>query len=200
MTGLRERKRVAAMVQIQRTALDLFADRGYAEVSVAEIAAAANVAERTVYRYFGTKEMLVAYDPRDIAAIDTMVALAAEHGLLEAARRTVADLPDVAATAADGRRAMTQLRLLTAEPALAAAFAMVGHTLGDALGSRTAAARGLPADDLASRAQARALIAALTAAVEDWYARDGSTDLRALLVAALDAVGRLGQVPHGRAS
>ncbi len=191
MTGLRERKRLEAMTRIQGVALDLFARRGYDAVSMTEVAAAADVAERTVYRYFGTKEMLVAYDARDAVAIEAMTDLVPTLGLLGAARRTLEALDELTLESVGDERTMTQLRLLTEEPALSAAFAQVGRGLGDALGAGVAAAAGLPADDLGSRAQAHALVAALTVALQDWYARGGTGDVRAALLDAVDAVGRL---------
>ncbi|MEU1119099.1 MULTISPECIES: TetR/AcrR family transcriptional regulator [unclassified Streptomyces] len=54
--GLRERKKRQTAMRIWRTALDLFLERGYDKVSVAEIAAAAEVSKMTVFNYFGTKE------------------------------------------------------------------------------------------------------------------------------------------------
>ncbi|MCK2215711.1 TetR/AcrR family transcriptional regulator [Actinomadura sp. ATCC 31491] len=60
---LRERNRLAAVHHIITTAMDLFDEHGYAEVTVERIAAAAGVSPRTFYRYFGTKEGLFTTDP-----------------------------------------------------------------------------------------------------------------------------------------
>jgi AcrR family transcriptional regulator len=56
--GLRARKKRAAREAIAATARRLFAERGYDAVTVAEIAAAADVSEKTVFNHFGTKEDL----------------------------------------------------------------------------------------------------------------------------------------------
>jgi len=56
--GLRARKKRAARGAIAATARRLFADRGYDAVTVAEVAAAANVSEKTVFNHFPTKEDL----------------------------------------------------------------------------------------------------------------------------------------------
>jgi AcrR family transcriptional regulator len=57
--GLRERKKQQTRELIAETARRLFAERGFEEVTVAEIARAADVAETTVFNYFPTKEDLV---------------------------------------------------------------------------------------------------------------------------------------------
>ncbi len=58
-TGLRERKKALTRQLIADTAARLFADRGYENVAVGDVAREADVAEQTVYNYFPTKEQLV---------------------------------------------------------------------------------------------------------------------------------------------
>ena len=58
-TGLRERKKQQTRQLLADTARRLFAERGFENVNVAEIARAADVSEATVFNYFPTKEDLV---------------------------------------------------------------------------------------------------------------------------------------------
>jgi AcrR family transcriptional regulator len=57
--GLRERKKQQTRERIAETARELFAQRGFENVPVAEVARAADVSEQTVFNYFPTKEDLV---------------------------------------------------------------------------------------------------------------------------------------------
>ena len=58
-SGLRERKKARTRQHIADTAARLFAEHGYEQVAVTDVARAAEVAEQTVYNYFPTKEQLV---------------------------------------------------------------------------------------------------------------------------------------------
>ncbi|MFF8773004.1 TetR family transcriptional regulator [Kitasatospora sp. NPDC015120] len=57
--GLRTLKKQRTRQAIANTAIALFLARGFDEVSVAEIAAAAEVSKPTLFRYFASKEELV---------------------------------------------------------------------------------------------------------------------------------------------
>jgi AcrR family transcriptional regulator len=57
--GLRERKKARTRQVIADAAARLFAERGYEQVAVSDVAREAEVAEQTVYNYFPTKDRLV---------------------------------------------------------------------------------------------------------------------------------------------
>jgi AcrR family transcriptional regulator len=58
--GRREANKEATRAALRAVARELFASRGYEQTTVRDIAQAANVTERTFYRYFDGKEGLVA--------------------------------------------------------------------------------------------------------------------------------------------
>ncbi|WP_129787209.1 TetR family transcriptional regulator [Promicromonospora panici] len=61
--SLREIGRDAVRARITEVALDLFAERGFDEVTVEQIAAAAGMSGRTFHRYFPAKEDVVVGEP-----------------------------------------------------------------------------------------------------------------------------------------
>ena len=65
LAGLRERKKTETRQAISTAALELAVANGPAAVTVEDIAAAANVSQRTVFNYFPTKEAaMVGHDPQ----------------------------------------------------------------------------------------------------------------------------------------
>src|SRR6202021_2372965 len=74
-TGLRERKKLATRQSLRRVALDLVSERGFAHVTVDDIAAAADVSTRTFFNYFPSKEAaLFGIDPDQVAELRESVA------------------------------------------------------------------------------------------------------------------------------
>jgi AcrR family transcriptional regulator len=72
--GLRERKKRQTREAIAQAAMELFEAHGFDEVTVAEVARAADVSEKTVFNYFPTKEDVVLHggDERRAALIEAI--------------------------------------------------------------------------------------------------------------------------------
>ncbi|UYQ62974.1 TetR family transcriptional regulator [Streptomyces peucetius] len=91
--GLRERKKRLTYRAISDAAIALFLERGFDAVSVAEVAAAADVSKPTLFRYFPAKEDLALHrfaDHEDEAA-RVVAARPADVAPLEALRRHYLD-------------------------------------------------------------------------------------------------------------
>ncbi|MEU6643328.1 TetR family transcriptional regulator [Saccharomonospora sp. NPDC046836] len=64
--GRREQHKAATRTALQEAALRLFAERGYENTTVRDVASAAGVTERTFFRYFSAKEELVLGEVLDL--------------------------------------------------------------------------------------------------------------------------------------
>jgi AcrR family transcriptional regulator len=91
--SLRERKKLATRRSLRRHALDLVAKRGFAQVTVEDIAEAADVSPRTFFNYFPSKEAaLFGADPERAASLrERLVRTAPGQPALEALRIVIAD-------------------------------------------------------------------------------------------------------------
>ncbi len=92
--GRRERKRLATHEALRAAALRLSAERGIREVTVEEIATAADVSVRTFYDHFATKEdAVVGFDEWRVDRLrDALLARPATETPLEALREVLGEL------------------------------------------------------------------------------------------------------------
>jgi len=108
--SLRERKKLATRRQLRRAALELVAERGLANVTVEDIAEAADVSPRTFFNYFPSKEaVLFGGEPDRAAALRDRVARLAPGAPAVQVLRTV--------MAQDAEAGAAELRLLGGDPA-----------------------------------------------------------------------------------
>ncbi|MEV3967877.1 TetR family transcriptional regulator [Streptomyces sp. NPDC050698] len=85
--GLRERKKRRMYETVSDIAVRLFLEKGFDAVSVAEVAAAAEISKPTLFRYFPAKEDLVLYRIADHEGEAARVVGQAQEPPVEALRR-----------------------------------------------------------------------------------------------------------------
>ncbi|MBL1100336.1 TetR/AcrR family transcriptional regulator [Streptomyces coffeae] len=165
-TGLRERKKQRMYRTISETAISLFLQRGFDEVSVADVAAAAEVSKPTLFRYFASKEDLALHrfaDHEDEAARVVRDRAERESPLEALRRHFLAGLErhDPVTGLNDDADVLAFHRLLYGTPSLVARlFAYIGRS-EDALARALAEAEpaeGGP-DDITARLAAGQIIA-----------------------------------------
>jgi AcrR family transcriptional regulator len=141
-SGLRERRKRETRQAISDIATEMFASRGFDQVTIAEIAATAGVAKMTVTNYFPRKEDLVFDRAEGIVRqlADAIATRAPGESLLAAVRRDYADAVargDVSL----GLSSPAFARMIQDAPALASrALEMLNQreqALGDAIAAET---------------------------------------------------------------
>jgi AcrR family transcriptional regulator len=163
--GLRERKKAKTRAAIQEHALRLFHEQGYAETTVQEIAAAAEVSPATFFRYFPTKEDTVVFDRLDPVMIDLFRAQPPELNPTEALRATLrASLETLSEEEWDLESQRQQLVLNA--PELRARMLDQLYAGIDLLAELAAERVGRSSDDFAVRAWAGAVIGVVMATYE----------------------------------
>jgi AcrR family transcriptional regulator len=141
--GLRARKKRATRDVIAATARRLFAERGFDDVTVAEVAAAADVSEKTVFNHFSTKEDL-AFAGREEGIAQFVAAIAArppDSSILDVFRAMTHTVLDVLVAGGDddllavakiirGSHALQERLTVGWESGAAAITAVIAETSG----------------------------------------------------------------------
>jgi AcrR family transcriptional regulator len=168
--GLRERKKQRTRELIAETAMRLFLKRGFDGVTVAEVARAAEVSEKTVFNYFPTKEDLVYWrletfedellsTIRDRKAGESVLA-AYERFVLQRRGLLAEQDPEAAERLAAGTR------MITESPALLARERQIFERYTDSLAALIGEQTGAAADDVEPRVVANALMGVHRALVD----------------------------------
>ena len=189
--GLRERKKEQTRQLIADTARRLFAERGFESVTVAEVARAANVAEKTVFNYFPTKEELFysRLEAFEEELLDAVRERAPGESIVAAVRDFLMGQGGVLAMRSPGgdEEATAQLRMVTRviseSPALLARERQVFARYAEALAALIADETGARPGAIEPQVAANALLGAHRALID--YVR-----ARALAGASASQVGR----------
>jgi TetR/AcrR family transcriptional regulator, regulator of mycofactocin system len=183
----RGRPRGTSTRELELIALRLFAEQGFHETTVEQIAAAAGVSTRTFFRYFDAKSSVLwhtfdaevdairaalARAPDDLPVMD-----AVRHAVLAANHYRAADVPEL----------RTRMTLVGTVPELAASATVHYDAWERAIREFVGRRVGQPADSLFPHVAGRATLAACRAAYERWAVR-ADADLTVYLDAALRAL------------
>ena len=167
---MRERKKARTRAAIQRHALRLFRERGYEATTVSQIAAAAEVSDRTFFRYFPTKEDVVLYDDLDPRVFEAFEAQPAELSPVQALRAAIREVLGQV-SAQDQANLRERVALLLSVPPLRAMLldGLQGPVklLAEAIAARTGHGSGDPAVRSLAGAMMGVGLSAMFAAAED---------------------------------
>lgn len=168
-------------------ALDLFANQGFAQTSVEQIAAGAGVSKRTFFRYFDSKTAVLWHDfDNEIAQLRAAFAGVRDRTpLMTAIREVVVSVNRYRAE--DVPELRTRMRLIGTDPALEASAASRYDAWERAVSEFAASRLDEAADALIPLAIGRTTLAACRAAYDVWLSR-ADADLTVYLDASLRAL------------
>ncbi|GLZ11849.1 TetR family transcriptional regulator [Actinomadura sp. NBRC 104425] len=167
--GLRERKKRQTRRRIADIATGLFLTRGYDNVTIADVARAADVSVNTVFNYFGTKEDLF-FDRQDEVIEDAARAFAdrapGESAVAVFRRRFLEGLDRNAYRTGFHEGSETWARTVRESPALIAKQLEIGHRAQRRLAAAFADETDADPDDITARAAAAMIFAVQQTLVE----------------------------------
>jgi AcrR family transcriptional regulator len=194
--GRRERKKLATRQALQDAALRLVAERGLDQVTVEDISEAADVATRTFFNYFSSKEeALLGNLPEKVATVQRMVVdRPAGETPLEAVCQVLRAMTLRLAERREER--LLRQQVIERHPGLLARqlgeYASFEQALAAAVAERLGTGR---ADALYCRVVAAVAVAAARSAVSTWMADKGRRPLAGMVDAAFAQLRALGSPP-----
>ena len=190
MTTLWDRSRQVAVQEILDTAVRLFAEQGYEQTTIAQIAREAGISQRSLFRYFGTKEDLVCGDQEALGELlrRTVEQQSAGVSVWDALR---AGFEAILIANHTQERALELSRLIFETPSLRARYIekrLRWQTeLVPIVQARLDTGSG-PSPDQRARAIVAAVFACVDTATELWAESEGRLDLADLYDQCLAAV------------
>ena len=195
--GLRELKKQRTRDLLLRSALELFTERGYEETTVDDIAEAADVSQRTFFRYFASKEDAAFFVARlaESHFVRAVLARPPEEAPLDALRRALAESWSTIGEAVEQlvplELHMRFYRVIESTPALLAAHLRRATELEEEIARVVAVREGLDVDgDPRPRVVVAVFGAVMRVTERIWSAREDASPaaLRDLTADYLDQV------------
>jgi AcrR family transcriptional regulator len=195
--GLRERKKQRTRDTLLRSALVLFTERGYEATTVDDIAEAAEVSQRTFFRYFASKEEAAFFVSRlaESHFVDAVRRRPPEEAPLDAMRQALVECWDTIGEAVEQlvplELHMRFYRVIESTPALLAAHLRRATELEEEIARIVARRENVDVDaDPRPRVVVAAFGAVMRVTERIWSTRDdaGLASLRELTAAYLDQV------------
>ncbi len=199
-TGLRERKKLERRRAIEAAALELFASQGFDATTTEQIATAADIAPRTFFGYFATKEdvVLADYQQRLDRIIEELARRPSDEAPWDALKASL--LVVASDYESEREQLMVRFRLMAQCPSVfARSLALQAgweDVLAAAITERPGERQGEGARDLTrrpditSRLMAGAALAAMRSSIRIWLATDHAEPLPRLVTACFDRLGR----------
>ena len=174
------RRPVTSRTEIEHIALDLFTHRGFDTTTVDDIAAAAGIGRRTVFRYYASKNDIPwgAFDEQLDRMRATFAALPRDLSVMDGVRAAVLDFNDVPPSEQLWHR--RRLRLILDTPALQAHSTLRYAAWREVVADYVADRLGQPRDGLLPQTVGHASLGVALAAYERWLGHDDG-ELRDLL-------------------
>jgi TetR/AcrR family transcriptional regulator, regulator of mycofactocin system len=173
--------------ELEVIALRLFAEQGFEETTIDQIATEAGINKRSFFRYFESKSSVLwsSFDEEVEALRKELAAASPEVPIMEAIRAAVVAVNHYRSE--DVPELHTRMNLVSLSPALYAAAAVHYDAWERAVSDFAARRAGLPPDSLYPLAVGRTTLAACRAAFDRWVAR-ADANLAVYLDAALAAL------------
>jgi len=187
LRGIPGRPRATTRAELERVAFDLFERRGYDETNIEDIAQAAGISRRTLFRYVRSKADLVWGDFE--AELERMAgflaAMPTDRPAMEAVRRAAVDFNRLAPDQVPWHR--RRMHLILETPALLASSTPRFAAWREVVARFVARRIGASYDDLVPSVVAHGALGACIAAYEQWL-RDEDADLCTLISEAFLAL------------
>ena len=189
--GRRERKKHQTSVALAEAALKLFAERGFVETTVEEIADAADMSSRTFFRHFPSKEAVVFAD--DEARRELLVGALRERPQTEPVLTTVREAALALADDYTAAKEFVRFDLARRHRSIGAQWLAIGNAWENALAEEIAARLELPSKfDVTARTLAAAAMGAWRVAQSNWAYDRGRRSLREHVERSFTVLSRLG--------